>query len=317
MGQRTSSETLAAIIGAFWKQHTWKQAELAQQLGLSVRSVRKHLEDLASGGWPFERQEDPPHVYWSVPKKWFPGGVLLTADHVGALVHLLVRTPPSAERAALLRAVMEVAPSVVSSAMDRVVPPRTSDVEERLLPTLLDALARRSALRLRYFTASRGSLSTRHVSVQRVFVGPPTRFVAYCHRAKALRWFRLDYATAVVADADTAYVDVPEDDVETLLTSSVDGFGGDEVVRVAFFVREPEAHWVAWNLPDGLLAESVRGGLLVEAETAGLLPIARFVVGLGEAAEPRTPELTRLVAQLASGALKRAAGKTAGESSEQ
>jgi len=303
MGQRTSSETLAAIIVAFWKEPTWKQADLSRRAGVTPRAIKRHLDDLMAAGWPLEREEDHPHVYWSVPKGWFPAGVLLETDAVAALLHLLVRSPASAERTRLLDIVTGLAPALITETLERVIPPRSSEVAEQFLPTVLDAVAERFALRLRYVPTSSGMHTERVVSVQRVLVGPPTRFVGWCHTQKAIRWFRLDSTTTISRDGG-AFHDVDDAEVDAVLNASVDGFHGQVRVRVSFFVRPPDARWVANNLPEGLVGVSVEGGLLVEAETAGLLPIARFVVGLGAAAECRSPELGALVRELAEGALQ-------------
>jgi predicted DNA-binding transcriptional regulator YafY len=150
-------------------------------------------------------------------------------------------------------------------------------------------------------------LSFRTVSVQRVLVGPPTRFLAWCHARAGLRWFRLDYATSATIDASAEFHEVDDAEVDAMVEASVDGFHAHAPSRVEIFVREPEARWVAGNLPDGLTGTSVEGGFVIEAESAGLLPIARFVVGLGEAAEVRTPELRALVRELAEGALRQVA----------
>lgn len=302
MGQKTSSETLAAIVVAFWRTTTWQQAELARAAGVATRTIRRHLDDLVLAGWPLEREEDHPHVYWSVPRGWFPAGILLEPAETSALLHLLLRVPAGAERALLLKTVTSRAPRLLADAVERVVPPRSTDLAEHYLPLVLDAVAQRFTLRMRYFTASRGALSDRTVSVQRVLVGPPTRFVAWCHVSRALRWFRLDYASEVTQDASDFH-EADDDEVEAVVHASVDGYHGSRLTHVAFFVRDPDARWVAGNLPEGLRGSSVDGGLFVEAETAGLVPIARFVVGLGAAAECRTPELRALVQDLAAGAL--------------
>ncbi len=303
MGTRTGTETLAAIMVAFWRERTWAQAALAREIGLNVRALRRHLEELEAAGWPFEREEDHPHVYWSVPNDWFPGGVLLGRDELAALLHLLVRLPDSPERRKLEQALTEKAPQLVTRELARVLPPRSSETEENHLPQLLDAVAMRTSLRVRYFTASRGALTERVVSVQRVMPGPPVRFLGYCHTVRDLRWFRLDYVASLQADPAAPFVDVDDADVEALLARSVDGFYGAERKRVTFFVRMPEARWVAKNLPDGLVGVDADGGFLVDCETHGLLPVARFVVGLGSAAECRSEELRALVTQLARGAL--------------
>lgn len=306
MGQRTSSETLIGVIVAFWRQPVWSQADLAREAGVSPRVVRRYLDELTVAGWPLDREEDHPHVYWSVPKGWFPAGVLLDSETVASLVRGLVRIPPSATRSRLLTTIAGHAPAPILDVLSRVVPPRSSEVEENLLPILLDGLAESAPLRLKYWTASRGNLTTRTVSVQRVLVGPPTRFVAWCHNSNALRWFRLDNASAINRDPDVAFQLVDDHEVDALIQESVDGFHGHERVRIAFRVRDPDARWVAQNLPEGLTCTSEDGGIFVEAETGGLLPVARFVVGLGEAAHCETPELAKMVRDLAAGALRAA-----------
>jgi len=67
MSRRAPTETVAGVVGAFLERRTWSQAELAKRLELSVPALRKRLEELA-GPLRLEREEDHPHVYWSVPK---------------------------------------------------------------------------------------------------------------------------------------------------------------------------------------------------------------------------------------------------------
>lgn len=84
MGQRGTTETVIGIYQAFLARRTWKQAELARELGVSTEAVRRVLLELLEKGMPLERQEDPPQVFWSVPKSWFPGSVLFKQDEVPA-----------------------------------------------------------------------------------------------------------------------------------------------------------------------------------------------------------------------------------------
>jgi len=302
MGSRTATDTITGIVAAFWRDRTWSQASLARALGLTTRSLRKHLDELVLRGWPLEREEDHPHVYWSVPSDWFPAGVLLDADDLGALLHLLVRVPDGVERARLLAAISRSTPELVSTALDRVLPAQTTPTEEALLPAVLDAAVQRVALQCRYFTASRGALTDRVISVQRVLPGPPARFIGHCHTVRDLRWFRLDFVTSL-RKSTTGFVDVEDELVEAMLSKSVDGFYAGDETRVVFFIHSPEARWAAKMLPEGLEGVDVDGGFLVDCTTNGLLPVARFVVGLGKAAECRSPELRRAVEQLARGAL--------------
>ena len=74
MNRRSEADTPARLLVAFLRQRTWSQAELAREVGIEVRAVRRRLNELRAAGVPLEDDEDRPHVYWSVPKRWFPGG---------------------------------------------------------------------------------------------------------------------------------------------------------------------------------------------------------------------------------------------------
>src|SRR5215203_5356345 len=74
VGQRSSTVTVVQLVQAFLEQRTWTQKALADRLEMTTPAVREKLKEL-EGVFRLERQEDHPHVYWSVPKDWFPGGV--------------------------------------------------------------------------------------------------------------------------------------------------------------------------------------------------------------------------------------------------
>ena len=143
----------------------------------------------------------------------------------------------------------------------------------------------------------------RHVSVQRILLGPPTRIAAVCHRANTLRWFRLDYVTYAAPDSNETFRQEKQADVDALVAESLGGFhDGHEPVPCVFVVREPEARWVERNLPGAMDVERIDVGIRVSTKTAGVQPLARFVVGLGDAARAETPELALMVTDLARGA---------------
>src|SRR5207302_881768 len=110
--------------------------------------------------------------------------------------------------------------------------------------------AQRIALSVRYITASRGEESARALSVHRIDASPPARLVAYCHKAKELRTFRVDRLRGAVPDPGVAFVRVDEDEVAAYVARSIDGFHGlgDASVVSRFFVRDPDARWVQHNL---------------------------------------------------------------------
>ena len=98
-------------------------------------------------------------------------------------------------------------------------------------------------------------------------------------------------------------------DTAILTTTTNHSDDGGAPMKHEFFVSDPTARWVARNLMDGMECEEVPGGIRVTVETSAAERLARFVVGLGGSAKPRTPELAREVSALAEGAL--AAGRAA------
>lgn len=112
MGQRSATKSVVAAMVAFMEHRTWKQADLARALGFArPEAVRNVLRELQESGIPLECQKDHPHVYWRVPKNWYPGGVLFKAEHVPELLRQLSHAPRSKARDRLLALAMEQLPA--------------------------------------------------------------------------------------------------------------------------------------------------------------------------------------------------------------
>ena len=310
MGQRSSTETVIALVQAFLDRRTWSQADLARRLSLSTVAVRKKLVEL-QGPFHLEREEDHPHVYWSVPKDWFPGGVFFTRAQLPELLRLLGRLPRSKARDVVLETVFRHVPRDGDSEALRgaVIPALATANEQEYLAVVEDAAARKVPLAFEYFTASRSTLTARFASVHRVVLGPPARFIATCHRAGALRWFRVESIMRARLDAAEPFRATTEAAVGTFHAASVDGFHASGApATLTFTVREPDARWVKVNLLAPMDAEELpRGGIRVTVRTSALKQVARYVVGLGDAARAETPALVEAVSALARGALDRRA----------
>ena len=303
MGQRSQTETIVATLKAFLDQRTWKQADLARHVGIQAATLHKRLEELRASGIPLQAERDHPHVYWSVPKSWYPGGVLLTSEQVTEVFRQLSRIPKGKARNQLLESLLRFLPA--PGATLAIVPMETTAREEQYLPIIEDAANQKKALQFRYLTITSGKEAMRHGSVHRVLVGPPARFIATCHRSGDLKWFRVENVTDARLDPNVPCRDADAKAVDAYLRASLDGFhDGGAPVRHVFFVSDPAARWVARNLMDGMEDEEVPGGIRVTAETSGASRLARYVVGLGAAAKPLTPDLAREVIALAEGALK-------------
>lgn len=310
MGRRSPTESIARIFSAFLRQRTWSQAALARELEIGVPALRKRLDEVALHGVPLQSESDPPHVYWSVPANWFPDSVAFSRNEVPDLLHVLRHAPRSPRRDKLLQVVFDTRRdrSALAATKSLIITPDSSDAEEAFLPIIEDAVTQRRPVRMRFYSTDRCAVETRHVSVHRVDVGPPTRLVATCHRANHLKWFRVDNIVEVHVDRETPFRGASEESIQRFCANSIDGFRGEgEPEEHVFFVREPEARWVSKNLLPPMRAEAMDGGVLVTVATAGAMRVARYVVGLGGAARVDTARLRSLVEELARGALRREA----------
>jgi predicted DNA-binding transcriptional regulator YafY len=302
VGSRSNSLTIVAILKAFIDQRTWKQADLARKIGVSTATIHKHLVELQERDVPLESEKEHPHVFWSVPKGWFPGGVFFTDDQITTIFRQLSRLPKSAARNELIESLLKHLPSRAAAAA--IVPAESTAREQRHLPVIEDAANQQVALKFSYFTAHRGSEGSRHASVQRVLLGPPARFIATCHRSDTLKWFRLENVLESRLDSHEPFRKCTPEQVDAHLRASLDGFHeGGAIATHTFFVRDPDARWVARNLLDEMQFEDVPGGIRVTANTAALPRLARYVVGLGASAKPLTAALEAEVEALAKGAL--------------
>ena len=324
VGRRSPTESVARIYRAFLRQRTWTQAALAREIEIGVPALRKRLDELTTLGMPLERQDDLPQVYWSVPSNWFPDGVLFSKEETADLLHVLWHAPRGPRRRNLLRVVLGARRDrdVIAAIEAAIVTREESNAEQAFLPVVEAALVERRAVRMRFYSTERGAIESRHVSAHRVDVGPPLRFVATCHRTGQLKWFRVDNIVDANVDDQTTFRAATDDAVGRFCAESVDGFhGSEEAEQHVFFVRHPEATWVANNLLPPMHAEPVEGGILVTIATAGATRVARYVVGLGGAARAESSRLRVLVEELATGALRAVAeprklAKVQGQSAE-
>lgn len=307
MSRTKNIETLAAVYEAFHQRKTWRQAELARRLGVRPERLRGMLEALQSSGWPLEREEDPPQVYWSLPRHWFGGGVLVPSEAVPKLLRLLAYVPESPERAEILR--LFEGQDQHLSLFKAVAPPYELSAEDESTLMLIErSIQERRPLELKYFSRHRGELDWRSLSCQRVHLEDAIRILAVCHRDDALKWFRLEGIQAVREASGETYRARPGAEVDAFAGESIAGFhGSGPREEHRFVVREPAARWVRLQLKPPMRYEPAPEGVLVRAETTSVLQLARFVLTLGAAASDLSPRLASEVRRLACEAL-RAAG---------
>ena len=106
----------------------------------------------------------------------------------------MLRAPKSKRQQRVLRLLAGSGLDV--SSQQTVVAGTLTALEDSVLGVLEQGAATKTVTRLRYQSHSDAVAHWRHVSVQRVMVGQPVRFVGLCHKATQLRWYRLDRVSA-------------------------------------------------------------------------------------------------------------------------
>lgn len=258
-------------------------------------------------GMPLEREEDPPHVYWSVPPRWFPGGVVFSEDDWPILVHVIARISDERRRKRLLRRLVEgrAGRGVEIGALDRleraVGATPLSGQEHALILQAESALMEGRPLRIYYFSTSGGTLEWRLITPVRVQTEPRARIAAVCHRSNSLKWFRVDNVQRAEIASHESPADLHPDAIDHFLKTSVDGFNDGTKDIYAFIVRLPEGYWIKRNLLSGMdIDENAdsKDGFRVIAQGAALV-VARFICGLGGAATAEGEQLKALVRKIA------------------
>ncbi|MCA9642815.1 MAG: winged helix-turn-helix transcriptional regulator, partial [Myxococcales bacterium] len=280
MGARSNTETPLRLLAALLERRTWTQAELARRVGVQAQTVKRCLEELAADV-PLERDEEHPHVYWSVPQSWLPEGVHLPRAHFVELLRRVARSAPFSEHDALLKHLVDAAPSLggmVTRIRDAHVP-TDAPLSSALLAELEDAWDSHAVI-LSYRKTRGGGVEPRHCSPAR-FVDRYQHLLARCHQTGKAKRFRLDRVLHVTRAVGVDYQPLSEEEVQDALTGAVDGFrapGPLVSVRFRLVGDEAEVGWMVEQLPEDLSVEPIASGYLVHGETGALSKLAEKLV---------------------------------------
>jgi proteasome accessory factor C len=182
--------------------------------------------------------------------------------------------------------------------------------QEHVLAAARDAVRRRRRVRLSYLVPSRDETTGRDIDPIRVLTAGDRWYVeGWCHRAEAVRLFRLDRILAIeVLDIDgTPPPDAVSRDADDLFAPSPD----DLVVTVEL---QPAARWVAEYYPVEQVEEMTGGRLRARLRTASEDWLPRLALRLGGQLVVISPaEVAVRVRELASQALARYSGELGGQ----
>jgi proteasome accessory factor C len=176
--------------------------------------------------------------------------------------------------------------------------------EEAAAKIVREALDRRRALRLRYYTASRDAVSDRTVDPMRLLLLEGRSYLeAWCRQAESVRLFRLDRIDHV------ATLDEPSNPPPHARPTDVSAglFRPAPDQRSAVLLLSPDAAWVAEYYPVDEITELAGGGARVRMRYADDDWMLRLLLGLGGEVTVEEPaELAEAVRRRAAVALDRA-----------
>jgi len=229
-----------------------------------------------------------------------------SASEATALVvalRALADTPGLVDAGAVRRALAKIESAAGRAAQQQPVVVGLATREEAALSTVRDALDRRRALRMRYYSASRDAVSERTVDPMRLLLVEGRSYLeAWCRSSDAVRLFRLDrieHATGLDEPAVPPPYARPTDVSAGLFRAEPDQ-------HLAELTLAADARWVVEYYPMEDVVDLPGGGAMVRMRYADTEWMVRLILGLGaDVAVREPPELAEAVRRRARAALAR------------
>ncbi|HEV7451077.1 MAG TPA: YafY family protein [Pseudonocardiaceae bacterium] len=291
--------------------------EVADDFAVTARQLRRDLELLWMCGLPGYGPGDLIDLSFEgdTVTVTFDAGMrrplrLSGAEATALVVALraLAETPGVVDAGAVRRALAKI--EAAAGQADGVVVGLATR-EEAALAAVRDALDRRHALRIRYYTASRDTVGERTVDPMRLLLLEGHSYLeAWCRSAEGVRLFRLDRIEHVATLEEPAAP--PPHARPTDVSAGL--FRAQPDQQVAVLTLAADARWVAEYYPVEELTEGEGGAATVRMRYADIGWMVRLVLGLGADVVVREPaELAVAVAQRAYAAVHRSSHLPAGE----
>ena len=287
-------------------------AEAARHFGITEDQLIKDLELLFVCGTPGHFPDDLIDANWDSGRVFLGNAdpisrpLRLGVDEAVALLaglRTLADVPGLHDRDVLstVLAKLSAAAGEAASRAGTVRVNLSGGAQEPTLAAARDAVRRQRRVRLRYLVPSRDETTDRDVDPMRVAnVGDRWYLEGWCHRAEAVRLFRLDRVVTIeVLDVDGTPPPeaVARDGEQDLFAPSPD----DLMVTVEL---APGARWVAEYYPVEQVDELPNGGLRVRLRTASHDWLPRLALRLGGGLTVVSPlQVAERVRQLATEAL--------------
>ncbi len=215
----------------------------------------------------------------------------------------LAETPGVVDAGAVRRALAKIESAAGRATEQQAVVVGLATREEAALTAVRDALDRRRALWIRYYTASRDAVSERTVDPMRLLLVEGHSYLeAWCRSAEAVRLFRLDRIDHTAIRDEPAVP--PSHARPTDVSAGLFRAAPDQ--QVAALLLAPDARWVAEYYPVEDVEETGGGAATVRMRYADLDWMVRLVLGLGGDVSVLEPvELAEAVRERARAAVRR------------
>jgi predicted DNA-binding transcriptional regulator YafY len=287
-------------------------ADAATEFGVDEAQIVKDLELLFVCGTPGHLPDDLIEAEWEGGRVFVDNAdsiarpLRLGVDEALALVvglRTLAEVPGLGERSAVDRALakLEAAAGAAAAGARSVHVDLEAGAEADVLAAAHQALAGYRRLRLDYLVPSRDETTRRDVDPMRIQTVEARWYLeAWCHRAEAVRLFRLDRLVGIeVLDEDgTPPAQARSRDLDEQLFSP-----GPDDLLVTLEVAAT-ARWIVDYYPVDSVEELAGGRLLVRLRTADTRWLQRLVLRLsGQARVLEPAELGASVTEIAQAAL--------------
>jgi predicted DNA-binding transcriptional regulator YafY len=312
LGATQRLSRLLAMVPWLLRRQGVPLAEAARHFGITEAQLVKDLELLFVCGTPGHMPDDLIEADWESGRIYLSNAdqisrpLRLAVDEAVTLLvglRTLAQVPGLHDTQALDSATAKLSAAVgdAAGAADALSVDLSRGAREGVLSSVRDALARRRRLHLRYVVPSRDETTERDVDPMRLVAVEGRWYLeGWCHRAEAVRLFRIDRVVAVEV-LDVAGIPPKgagsRDADEALFTPSPD----DVVVTLDL---APQARWVTDYYPVDDVAERADGWLRVRLRAADPVWVPRLVLRLGGGARLVEPaDLAVRTSRLAEAAL--------------
>ncbi len=283
--------------------------QLASELGVTTRTVRRDLDAVQAGGWPVTSDREDGRVHWKFVEGFkssthLPLSLteLLAVYFSRDLLKPLAGTLFEDSVESFYGKINALLPAEGRAYLDQIQgliatnPRAFKDYRQhrQLLEALTSAARARRTIRVRYFSFARERENTRRIDPYRLWYHAGGLYVVgYCHTRKDVRTFAVERIRELEL---TPHVFTVRPDFDFgAYTRDAFGIMRDEAVTVRVRFQRDQAKYARERLwhPSQTFEDHEDGSLTITLRVGPTIEVKRWVLGFGAAAEVLEPESLR------------------------